>query len=237
MEPKIIGIAGKAFTGKDTVASMIFYALNYPDGKEFTGEWEMVSFAAPLKRSVEAIMGLPCGAADNRGFRKEILPGFDFTLAKFLQDYGQLMRDKFGQDFWIRTLFKHFTSAEGTSTSTSTATSTATPKRPKWIISDVRYPNESEAIKRSGGIVLKIECNDEALARHEASSISPILAPSSISSFGGGSSSAMADGRDPKHSSETSLDGVLHDRVITNNGSIEELRKEVRKVLKEFKIL
>lgn len=132
----LIGILGKARSGKDSAADFMMEMLN---GTSKKPKWEHVSFAAILKKSVEVLFHLPPGAANDSARRAMRLPFLDCTLAKFLQDYGQTMREKFGQDFWIKALFDQI------------------PVGAHWIISDVRYPNEANMIKSLGGIIVKIE--------------------------------------------------------------------------------
>jgi hypothetical protein len=75
----------------------------------------------------------------------------------------------------------------------------------KWIITDTRFPNEAEAIKKADGIIIRIE-------RPGVKPINP-------------------------HPSETSLDKWDFDYVIVNDGSLADLTKKIKKVLKDSKIL
>ena len=82
---------------------------------------------------------------------------------------------------------------------------------PNWIITDTRFPNEIEAVKKRGGITIRVN-RDYVLT--------------------GGP-------EDPKkqHESETALDNAEFDYVIDNNGTIEELIEEVREILIKEKLL
>lgn len=69
------------------------------------------------------------------------------------------------------------------------------------VVVDVRHKNEYDALKREGFIIIRI--NRENRPRD----------------------------RDPTHPSETELDGASFDYLIENNGSIEELKQSLEKVI------
>lgn len=71
---------------------------------------------------------------------------------------------------------------------------------PNWIITDVRFPNEAQAIKDRGGIMIRIE------------------RPGVESHCGG------------QHPSETALDNYNFDYVIENEGSIDELIQKIKQL-------
>lgn len=86
------------------------------------------------------------------------------------------------------------------------------PIYPNWIITDVRFPNEAEAIKKRGGIIIRVNRKSKfELAVQET-----------------------VEGKE--HASETSLDNYNFDAIIDNNGTIEELIEKVKKVLNDFNI-
>ena len=82
-----------------------------------------------------------------------------------------------------------------------------------WIITDCRFPNEAQAIKDRGGIVIRVnrpcpEC--KVIEGHK---------------FG-----CLTYKKLIEHPSETSLDNYEFDHVIDNNGSIEELVEKVKQL-------
>jgi len=86
----------------------------------------------------------------------------------------------------------------------------------KWLITDLRFPNEFQAIKDRGGICVRVN-------RFETQTFyNPNV--------------SFPDGI-PIHASERALDDYPFDYEITNKGSIEELIEEVRKMLQHFKII
>jgi dephospho-CoA kinase len=74
------------------------------------------------------------------------------------------------------------------------------------VISDVRMKVEQNAIKERGGVVILVDSNRIITAE------------------------AMA-GRSVSHETERDLDGVPPDYVVKNEGTVEELRDNIRKVL------
>lgn len=80
-----------------------------------------------------------------------------------------------------------------------------------WIITDVRFPNELEAIKKHKGITIRI---NRGLVERTGKLI-----------------------QEPEHPSETALDGAKFDYIIENNGTIEELLNKVKKILINEKII
>jgi hypothetical protein len=74
---------------------------------------------------------------------------------------------------------------------------------PKWIITDLRFTNELEAVTRRGGITIRINRNNgtRAVDIHN-------------------------------HISETALDNAEFDYVIENDGTLEELVEKVRVIYK-----
>jgi hypothetical protein len=74
---------------------------------------------------------------------------------------------------------------------------------PNWIITDVRFPNEYDAVKSKGGIIIRVN--------------RPGFGTSMV---------ALANA----HPSETALDGHDFDHVIENNGDLDSLREKVIKL-------
>ncbi len=93
-------------------------------------------------------------------------------------------------------------------------------KKSNWLITDMRFPNELQAIKDKGGIVLRINRNNatsKGIDLHQKLEYE-------ITGKG-------------NHISETALDNSIFDYVIENNGTLEELILEVEKFLKFYKII
>lgn len=88
---------------------------------------------------------------------------------------------------------------------------------PNWIITDMRFPNELQAIKDRKGITIRVR-KDIAFTSKGERVYLPVEEYNKLNNI-------------IEHESETALDNANFDYVIDNNGSIEDLVKEVRKVL------
>lgn len=82
--------------------------------------------------------------------------------------------------------------------------------KPNWIITDLRFLNEFQAVKDRNGICVRV--------------IRPVKAE-------GNQNAGLL------HASEVALDQYTFDWEIQNSGSIENLVEEVRKMLINFKII
>ena len=95
-----------------------------------------------------------------------------------------------------------------------------TPKLfPNWIITDLRFPNEMEAVKKRGGITIRVN------------------RPCDICGGNGYHKMSCPVSKSGEHLSETNLDKAEFNYVIENSGSIEELIEKVRKILVTEKII
>ena len=120
---------------------------------------------------------------------------------------------------------------------------------PNWIISDVRFPNEAEAIKDRNGILIRVErfcydssedflvCNPDPELRKigiQDYNINKTLSLEEITDI------AKVHGYIPlseQHESETALDNYTDwDYIIDNNGTIEDLIEQVKEILIKEKI-
>lgn len=152
---KIIGLGGRAGAGKDTVASRIEALLD--------SRWTVnrISFAAPLKQSVAALFDITVedverAKIDHRkhvtvttGWRPhEFEPNAeewltkDFTMREILQRYGtEAHRNIFGENFWVEQGMNKIDTRPFVCN----------------VFTDVRFPNEAEAIKQVGGRVFEVK--------------------------------------------------------------------------------
>ena len=95
-----------------------------------------------------------------------------------------------------------------------------TPKLfPNWLITDMRFPNEMDAVKKRGGITIRVN------------------RPCDICGGSGYHKMSCPVSKSGEHLSEISLDKAEFDYVIENSGSIEELIEKVREILKKEKLL
>ncbi len=114
-----------------------------------------------------------------------------------------------------------------------------------WIITDCRFPNEAQAIKDRGGIVIRVNryCYDsleDYLVTHPNKNVSA-EAVKIVSNWGLNKHGVMEQYLKPipeskgyyeksNHPSETALDDYEFDYVIDNEGSIDELIEKIKQL-------
>ncbi len=234
----IIGIHGKMQTGKDTIGEMI-QNITAPIGAGVILEsnWKIKKFADKLKQILSLLIGIKIEDWEDESIKQSILPsewnrfkvwlnfvqkeviypteqeaikrynqyneksalivgdthGFvwddSLTYRKLLQFVGtDLFRDKLHPNVWVNSLMCDYM------------------KLSDWIITDVRFPNEVQAIKDRGGLIIKVE-------------------KASYSSF------------IDSHESEIALNDYTDwDYIIDNNGTLDNLEKNIIEFLKIFNL-
>lgn len=129
----IIGISGKIRHGKDTVSDLI---------KEIDPRWKVMKFAAILKHIVCLLTGCTLEQLEDQEFKDRLIgPQWgDLTYRMMMIRIGtEAMRDNVHQDTWVNALFASYDSSKDF-----------------WIITDLRFINEARAIKRLGGILVRV---------------------------------------------------------------------------------
>ena len=155
----IIGISGKAGSGKDTAAKMleVLYAnpnISYEDFanrkyKNFA-DIQIMHFADILKETVQALFGIGEWETGTQEGKKVTISWIGKTVRELLQEVGQGLRDAIDPNLWIKALFAN------------------TEDWSNYIIADVRYPNELEAIKERDGVLIRIDRNGTGAGNHSS---------------------------------------------------------------------
>jgi hypothetical protein len=128
----LIGLSGYARSGKDTAAELL--CLNY--------EFSRLSFADPMRDAMYKLNPL----VDGTTRLADLVDDYGWDVAKskdearrLLQVFGtEVGREMFGHNFWIDQAFKQVEEPG------------------RFVVADVRFPNEADAIKARGGTVIRI---------------------------------------------------------------------------------
>lgn len=205
----IIGICGLIGAGKDTAAD---YLVNL---HHFRRE----SFANSLKDAVAQVFGwdrtmLEGRTKQAREWREQVDPWWSARLGMpnltprwILQYWGtDVCRRAFHDDIWIASLENKLRNSQD-----------------DVVISDCRFPNEILAIKRAGGIVVRVVRGPEPEWYDAAMSVN--RGPD------GNSTWALSKRRLETlkiHASETSWIGTRFDAVLDNNSTLDHLYEQVK---------
>lgn len=129
----IIGIAGYARSGKDTVADILVAQYGYSKRAFAAPIRDMLLVLNPLIREKIYLKDL----VDNYGW--DVAKGFDETR-RLLQVFGtEVGRDMISKDLWVNLGLKD-----------------VCPEN-KVVFSDVRFRSEAAAITRLGGVIWRVE--------------------------------------------------------------------------------
>ena len=200
---KLIGLCGFIGSGKGTVANILVNEYGFVED----------SFAATLKDAVAAVFGWPRhllegDTAESRAWREEVDPwwsekiGRDVTPRWVLQYWGtDLCRTHFHADIWILSLERKILNSTD-----------------NVVIADCRFPNEVEMIKRLGGEVWRVKRGAEPEWYQDAINFN--TGPTQIG-WAIGKHRLQELG---VHPSEYSWVGSDFDKVLVNDGSIDDLR-------------
>lgn len=149
------------------------------------------------------------------------------TVRQLLQEIGtESMRDVIHPNAWINALFadykgnrcEHFGKClcgSGEFSDGTKGLAQCEVEKPKWIITDLRFENELQAIKDRGGITIRVNrITKNPLIDNDVHAVT-----------------------DWQHPSEIALDSAKFDYVIDNNSDIQSLINKVKIILEKEKII
>jgi hypothetical protein len=205
----IIGIAGFQGSGKDTIAD---YLQNFHGFKRD-------SFAATLKDAVAAVFGwdrelLEGRTTESRAWRETVDPWWanrlnmpNLTPRLVLQKWGtEVARQAWHDDTWIASLENKLNKSHN-----------------DIVITDVRFPNEIAAVKRAGGVVIRVVRGPE-----------PAWYDLAVET-NAGSFNHMKNAYPEVHPSEWAWIGTEFDAVIDNNAAgLDPLYAQVKRLIQDL---
>lgn len=225
----VIGISGRLGSGKDTVGKIIQYLTAEDVGADclkriraglsidghHNSTFENKKFAGKLKLIGSILSGVPVENFEDQEFKK--LPmslDWEMTYREFLQKLGtEAMRDGLHKNVWVNALFadyKYYEKYNHAFSKDGVNYGNRTLHYPDWLITDMRFPNEMDAVILREGITIRVNRPVHALSEEN---------------------NAVQ-----LHPSETALDNSEFHYIIDNDGSFEDLMKKVEEILKIEKI-
>jgi hypothetical protein len=203
----IVGVCGLIGAGKDTIAD---YLVNI---HQFRRE----SFANTLKDAVSSVFGwdrelLEGRTKHSRAWREQVDPWWaarlgmpDLTPRWVLQYWGtEVVRRGFHDDTWIASLENKLRKTTD-----------------DVVISDCRFPNEIAAIKRAGGVVVRVRRGADPAWYSLAETVNS--GPQNMA----WTTSKIELEKYAIHASETAWIGTEFDAVLDNNASMDHLYDQV----------
>lgn len=206
----LIGVVGFIGSGKDTVAD---YLVNFHG-------FRRESFASTLKDAIAAIFGwdrvmLEGRTTQARAWREQVDPWWaerlkipHLTPRWILQHWGtDVCRRAFHDDVWIASLENKIRNS-----------------RDNTVISDCRFPNEIQAIKHTGGIIVWIKRGPLPEWYTDACDMN---AGDCCVRYQSAKKAMEARGI---HASETAWLGAQIDHSLDNNSTIDDLYKQIKQL-------
>lgn len=191
--PIIIGICGRKRHGKDSVGCVLYDQHGFMP----------TAFADPVKRVAMDVYGLSWDQCYGDGPEKEAIdPRWGLSPRAIMQLLGTEVGRSIHTDTWVKHTLSNIQSAyEGygfrwRNDRAREFVHQWTSPPVGWVITDVRFPNEAEAIRKVNGKVWKV--------------VQPSLGIST-----------------DEHPSETSVDQIVADLILTDQGTLADLRNQV----------
>lgn len=181
----IVGLIGRRRVGKDTAAAALiedgFFPIKFADGLKI--------MLRALLKSLDYSDRVVARMIDG-DLKEELIPTLGERSPRFLmQTLGtQWGRDIVAEDVWVRIAIDRCLQV------------------PNAVVTDCRFPNEAEAIRAAGGVLVRIERKAEQWC-----------------------------GAYDTHPSEVLTDELQADYSVINDGSVSDLHGKVRQVLRMFR--
>lgn len=130
---KLIGITGKARSGKDTIATHLFEQYGFT----------RIALADPLKEAAQTIFGLSTGQTWDDAHKGTVIPYWGKSPRELFQILGtESIRDVFGHDVWTKRWALSYEMFKDTD---------------DVVVPDIRFDNEAQMIRDRGGIIIEVQ--------------------------------------------------------------------------------
>lgn len=128
MKPFVIGLAGEAGSGKDTIGN--FLQKNY--------YFQKTAFAAPLKSCIKELFLMTDEQLENRTLKEKTDDRYGLSPRQIMQLFGtEFVRKMIHVNFWINRMEEFLNSSEHS----------------RFVITDIRFPNEAELVRKYGYVI------------------------------------------------------------------------------------
>jgi hypothetical protein len=227
--------------------------LIYSDnGGAAYSDFEIKKFAGKLKQTASLLTGIPVEKFEDQEFKKTSL-GSEWnrllyatlddenpllsvmSVRELLQKLGtEAMRDGLHENTWVNALFADYNATGYNYTGCENKVIQGEWEYPNWIITDMRFPNEMEAVEEKSGITIRVvrypKTVEVSRGPQDIETIPFDPTNQKHMSLWKGDSSRL-------HASETALDNTEFDYEIINDGTIEDLVEKVREILIKEEII
>lgn len=140
----IIGIAGKAGSGKDTAANFLTQCRGF----------KQIAFATPIKEALQVMFDVEIETLERTHGKDDIIPLIGTSLRKLYQTLGtDWGREMISEDIWIAQARRWLTRYIGHDI----------------VFSDVRFENEAAFIRDQGGTMIHVFANNVPTTREHSS--------------------------------------------------------------------
>lgn len=135
--------------------------------------WEIKKWAGKLKEIASMLTGIPKHKFEDQEFKKTNLssewdcnpPGKvgtvyrqPMTVRDFLQKLGtDAIRDGLHTNAWVNALMADYKEKSSECGTSKMGTTVNCVDYPNWIITDTRFPNEADAIRKEDGVLIRVE--------------------------------------------------------------------------------
>jgi len=150
----LIGLSGRAGSGKDTVAD--YLASDYG--------FSRFQLATPIKSHLHAVVGLSDAQLDG-DLKEVVLPELGKSPRAMMQDCGDYFRRYFGEDVLLSLLSRQLEHAQSCFASSCLRFGNLGGPQFNVVVSDVRLNNEADWIRVRGGTVLHVVRDDVRAVR------------------------------------------------------------------------